>query len=265
MTPGAPEVPCAGGGGELAPRPPCPCRQRCLRAGLRNSVGAGAGEEGSEPDRHASLGLHPLQPRRRPLSCPPASACPPAPVPRAPGAAAGPDLPRALPVLLSPSPRPSGPPVSRPLPCPPAPSLAPTAPPCSHTGRSVPHAGLWLWAVALSPGWGAGPPLVPCSSHLEVPVHVEPWAGAWQGHKDSRAKGRGPLPCPPQSTRALGHGQNQELFLPLTSAVLQRPAVPTMASEKAQRAGHPVPGTGRAVRPHCTVGIFQGRRGLPGR
>lgn len=64
-------------------------------------MGAGAGEEGSEPDRHASLGLHPLQPRRRPLSCPPASACPPAPVPRAPGAAAGPDLPRALPVLLS--------------------------------------------------------------------------------------------------------------------------------------------------------------------
>lgn len=252
-------------GGGLAPPPTSP-----LQAALppsraeeqRGGWGWGGGFRAGQarepgPAPAAAPTPAPFLPARLSL---PARACPPS--------ARGcrrPGLAQSAPSPSLPSPRPSGPPASRPLPCPPAPSLAPTAPPCSHTGRSVPHAGLWLWAVALSPGWGAGPPLVPCSSHLEVPVHVEPWAGAWQGHKDSRAKGGGPLPCPPQSTRALGHGQNQELFLPLTSAVLQRPAVPTVASEKAQRAGHPVPGMRRAVRPHCTVGILQGRRGLPGR
>lgn len=220
-------------GAGLAPRPPHPCRQRWLRAGLRRGVRAGGGEGGSEPGRAREPGPAPSAALTSAPSAPflpaclglPAAACPPNA-----GAAAGPGLPRARPGLL---PRPlihgdhSSPVSSAAL----LPSARPRQPPpCSHTGCSVARTGHWLGAAELGPAWGARPPWVPCSSHLEVPVHVEPWAGAWQGRKDSEAKGRGLLPCPPRSTRTLGRGRNPEPCLPLKSAVFQGSPAPTTAS-----------------------------------
>lgn len=185
--------------------------------------------------------------------------------PRTPGAAAGPDLPRALPGLLSPVPSAMG--TTR-LPSPPLPScpqLGPISPhpaaPTASLAHRV-HAGHWFWAVELGPACGAGPPRVPCSGHLEVPVHAEPWAGAGQGRKDPKAEGRGPLLCPPRSTHVLGLGGIRSCCCLLNfqcSGAHQSPRRPVRRGRGQDMLSQ---GQGEPPGP-CTVGIFQGRRELP--
>lgn len=169
--PGSARAARAEAGAGLAPRPPHPCRQRWLRAGLRRGVLAGGGEGGSEPGRAREPGPAPSAALTSAPSAPflpaclglPAAACPPNA-----GAATGPGLPRARPGLL---PRPlihgdhSSPVSSAAL----LPSARPRQPPpCSHTGCLVARTGHWLGAAELGPAWGdkatLGPLLQPLGS-----------------------------------------------------------------------------------------------------